>query len=230
MKNPIAISSKYNTIILVGVGGLLAVILVFVFLMRPAWSTLKQLGNEIPKEQQASNLSAADATSLDQAKKFFQDNQQAVETVNTAVPIQPEVPSILVTLESLAKQNGVFLTSFSPQQVGVQGQSGQSGAPGSGTAQLVNPPGVDSIEVTANFRGPYNSLMNFLYSLERNLRLVDVKTLTVNSSGGTLEGNISFKAYYKQVDGGPKPTISSGTASSSSSSSSPGSSSSSGSK
>lgn len=208
MKNPINISSKYNTIILVVLGGLLVVILILVFLMRPAWGTLKQLGNEIPKEQQARDLSQEDVKNLEKAKKFFQDEQQSVETVNTAVPIQPEVPSILVTLEALAKQSGVFLTSFSPQQVGTQTAAV---APTAGSNQLVNPPGVDSIEITANFRGPYNSLINFLYSLEGSLRLVDVKTITVNSSSGTVEGNISFRAYYKQVEGGPKPTVPTGT-------------------
>lgn len=205
MKNPVSIPKKYNTIVLTALSGVIAVILIGVFLMSPAWSELQKLGTEIPQEEQARDVSAEDIKNLESAQKFFEDNAQSVETVNVAVPIEPEVPAILAILEDLAKQNGVFLTSFSPQQFGTPGGSTASSATVQGQQQQANPPGVESIEITANFRGPYNSLINFLYSLERSLRLVDVKTITVTSSGGALEGSISFKAYYKPVEGGPKP-------------------------
>lgn len=207
MKNPINIPKKYNNMVLTILAGLVAVILIVAFLMRPAWSELQELGTEIPKEEQARDLTVEDIKNLESAKEFFENNAQSVETVNTAVPIEPEVPAILAILEDLAKDSGVFLTSFSPQQFGGQQAASTAAAPG----QQANPPGVESIEITANFRGPYNSLINFLYSLERSLRLVDVKTITVTSSGGALEGNISFKAYYKTVEGGPKPLTQSAT-------------------
>lgn len=207
MKNPIP--KKYNTIILTALAGLVAVILIAVFLMSPAWSELQKLGTEIPQEEQARDVSVEDIKNLESAQKFFGDNAQSVETVNTAVPIEPEVPAILAILEDLAKQNGVFLTSFSPQQFGGQANNAAAAPAAGGSNQQADPPGVNSVEVTANFRGPYTSLINFLYSLEHSLRLVDVKTITVTSTGGALEGNISFKAYYKVVDGGPKPTTSS---------------------
>ena len=206
MKLNLDLSGKYSTIILVSVGGVIAALLIGLFLIRPAWNSLKQLGEEIPQAQQARNLKKQDYQNLQKADKYFKDNSQTVEQVNAAVPISPQIPSILVTLEALAKQNGVFLTSFSPQQLGVQatGTSGTGAAAAGGTAQGANPAGVESVEVTANFNGPYPSLLNFLYNLERSLRIVDVKTITVTSTKGNLEGNISFKAYYVQADGGPK--------------------------
>ncbi len=212
MKKIFNLSGKYNTMIMVIVGGVLAVLLIALLLIRPAWDRLKQLGQEIPQAQQGRDLKQQDYDHLQQAQKFFKENSQTVEQVGTAVPISPEVPSILVTLETLAKQNGVFLTSFNPQQLDTQSQAatgnssgGAAGKAGS-ASQSVNPAGVDSVEVTANFSGPYPSLLNFLYNLERSLRIVDVKTITVTSTTGGLEGNITFKAYYVPVEGGPKPT------------------------
>lgn len=218
----INVSSKYNTMIIAIVACVLIVILIGALLIRPAWGDLQRLGAEIPKEQQARDLKKQDYENLKKAEGFFKENPQTVEQVNTAVPISPEVPSILVMLESLAKQNGVFLTSFSPQQLGTPGQTGGSSSSRSGSSSQVdqtNPPGTNSVEVTANFRGPYPSLLNFLYNLERNLRITDVKSLTVTSSAGALEGNITFKAYYVQVNGGPQPTGSEPTGSGSTSSS-----------
>ncbi len=201
----INVSSKYNTMIIAITVCVLAVIVIGAFLIRPAWSDLQRLGEEIPKEQQARDLKKQDYENLKKAEGFFKENPQTVEEVNTAVPIAPEVPSILVMLESLAKQNGVFLTSFSPQQVGVTGSTASKSSGSSQDADQANPAGTNSVEVTANFRGPYPSLLNFLYNLERNLRITDVKSLTVTSAAGALEGSITFKSYYVQVAGGPQP-------------------------
>ncbi|MEJ7662375.1 MAG: hypothetical protein WKG07_23810 [Hymenobacter sp.] len=39
--------------------------------------------------------------------------------------------------------------------------------------------------------------------MERSLRIVDVKTLNVNTtSASAIEGNITFRAYYKPGAGG----------------------------
>ncbi len=209
MKLEFNLSEKYNQMALIIAGGVVLEIIVVLLLVMPAWRSLQQLGTEIPQAQQQKDQREQDLANLQNAKSFFEENQQSVEEVNTAVPIEPEVPSILVILESLAKQNGVFLTSFSPQQAGTQQQAQPTAGaqPSAGQANLqAGPAGVDSVEITANFRGPYSSLINFLYSLERSLRLVDVKTLTVSSTSGVLEGNISFRAYYKKVEGGPQPT------------------------
>lgn len=208
MKKIFNLSGKYNTMIMVIVGGVVAVLVISLLLIRPAWSRLKQLGQEIPQAQQARDLKRQDYEHLQAAAKFFKENSQTVERVNATVPVAPEVPSILVTLETLAKQNGVFLTSFSPQQLDAKTQAaaGKSGSAGAGsTSQSVNPAGVESIEITANFSGPYPSLLSFLYNLERSLRIVDVKTITVTSTTGGLEGTITFRAYYVPAEGGPQP-------------------------
>lgn len=202
-KRPIiSLSGKYNTIAaIIGVALLLG-ILIILFLVRPAWAKLQDLGKQIPVEQQKRDLAKQDFENLQSAKQFFDDRADDVELVNTSLPIEPEVPSILLILEGLAIDSGVQLDGFTPQQLGVE----------SGVAeQQDRPAGVDSLEVTANFSGRYPQLISFLYSLERSLRLVDVKSINVNAVKGSSEdpvitGNISFTAYYKTVEGGPKPS------------------------
>lgn len=195
------LKNKYNAIAVIGGSGLIVAILIGAVLIRPAWGKLKTVGAEIPVEQQKRDQAEADSKNLEKAKEFFSKEQAAVEQINTAVPVQPSVPNILVILESLAKQNGVFLTSFAPQQISGQ-PGGSAQAPASGSAPVeAAPGGVNSIEITAQYRGSYTALINYFYSLERSLRIVDVKTLSVSSSqtGGAIEGNITFRAYYKSV-------------------------------
>lgn len=199
--------SKYNVIAAIIAGGLLATIILSFFLIRPAWGNLKKLGTEIPAEQVKRDKAQLDAQNLENARKFFNDKKDAVEAVNTAVPAQPAIPSILVVLEDLARQNNVFLTSFAPQQLGAAagaagGATGTAGDSAGAAGDSAGAANVNSVEITANYKGQYSSLINFFFSLERSLRLVDVKTLNVNSSqAGALDGSITFRAYYKTPDG-----------------------------
>lgn len=190
---------QYNTITMIVIGSVVAAVLIGVFLVGPSWNRVKALGAEVPAEELNRDRAKADATNLESAKKFFTEQKAAVDRVNTAVPIQPKVPNSLAILEGLAKQNGVLLTSFSPQ-LAAAGATAQAGVPES----AVIPGGADSLEINAQYSGSYTALVNFLYSLERSLRFVDVKTLSVTTSAtGQLEGALTFRTYYKQVEGGP---------------------------
>lgn len=199
---------KYNSIAAIIGGALLASVLIGLLLIRPAWGNLKTLGVEIPTEQAKRDKAKTDVQNLEGAKKFFTDQGEAVETINTVLPVEPSVPDILVILEDLARQNNVFVTSFSPQQIAATGGAAGTGAvapaPGAATAPATGTTGnASSVEITANYRGQYSSLISFFYSLERSLRIVDVKTLNVSTTTGTaVEGNITFRAYYRPVGGG----------------------------
>ncbi|MEX2209899.1 MAG: type 4a pilus biogenesis protein PilO [Patescibacteria group bacterium] len=191
------VSSRYNVIAALVAGGLLGVILIVSLLVAPAWNRLQELGREVPVEQQKRDQAEQDLKNLKDAKQFFEEQATDVERVNLALPVRPEVPTILAILESLAVDAGVYLDGFTPQQLGTA-EVAAAGAP-----TEVAPGGVDSLEVTANFSGTYPALLNFLYSLERSLRIVDVKVINVSAveDTGAITGSISFRTYYKTVEG-----------------------------
>lgn len=207
MAAPFNLKGKYNAIAAIILGTLLASILLIALLITPAWSKLKKLGNEIPAKQSENESVKLDLSSLEKAKDFFQKYGDTVEKVNTAVPLQPEVPSILLILDSLAKQDGVSLTSFAPQQIGTAPTGGtSSAAPGAAAAAPTG--GAQSVEITAVYSGRSSDLLRYFYDLERSLRVVDVKSLTISTTRSTddpnnpvIEGNITFRAYYKPAEG-----------------------------
>ncbi|MDP9212005.1 MAG: type 4a pilus biogenesis protein PilO [bacterium] len=194
------VSSRYNVIAAIVAGGLLGVILIVSLLVVPAWNRLQELGREVPVEQQKRDQAEQDLENLKDAKQFFEEQATDVERVNLALPVRPEVPTLLAILESLAIDSGVYLDGFTPQQLGAAEAAAQAQAEPTADAA---PGGVDSLEVTANFSGTYSSLLNFLYSLERSLRIVDVKVINVSAveDTGAITGSISFRTYYKTVEG-----------------------------
>lgn len=210
MSSVFSLQGKYNSIAAIIGGAILASLLISLLLIRPAWAKLGQLGREIPVENQKRDDLKNQLVGLQKAKDYFAGHQNDVDQVNIAVPVDPQIPQVLVVLADLAKQNQVRLTSFVPQQTAATssqaGTAGAAAAPGT-TGAAAAPTGAaapQSVEITANFQGSYGSLIGFFYTLEKSLRLVDVKTITVTGGGqstSTMTGSITFKAYYKSVAG-----------------------------
>lgn len=192
MKTPFSLASKYNTLAALLGGLVLGTILINVILIGPAGKSLKETNQKLPEARAQNAQAVADLKALEGIKNFFNDRgrREEVARVSTAVPIQAEVPSILALLESLSKAKNVQLTSFSPQQV-------------SPTAATAPTPGAaNSIEITANYKGEYTNLIAFFFELENSLRIVDVKSLGVQSSrDNAIEGALTFRAYYKPIPG-----------------------------
>lgn len=205
MKSPFNLKGSYNSIFGLIVGTIIATVLIGYFLIQPSWKGLQTVNAELPTEQAKEAQVKADQESLNKAKDFFQNQRDDAEKVATAVPTQPNIPAILSILESLSRSNNVFLTSFAPQQVptGAAGTGAGAGA-AANRSDAGTPSGVNSVEITANYRGEYASLINFFFALENSLRIVDVKSLNVNSNKQAgIEGNITFRAYYKSVTATP---------------------------
>jgi hypothetical protein len=198
---------RYNIIAFAIILGLVGTIAISALLIAPAWKKLGKLGTEIATVQGTADAAKATKENMENGKKFLQNSRDIVDRVNVAIPSESKVPAILVMLDDYAKRNGVQLSSFQPAQV-LGTATGQSGStPGASEA------GQSSIEVTADYSGRYSSLINFFYTLENSLRLVDVKGFSISSggttnnaanlssgSGDTLTGKISFRAYYMPVD------------------------------
>lgn len=214
MNSPFSLTSKYNTIAAIVAGTILASIVISFLLIRPAWSRLGQLGREIPTENQKRDDLKIELDSLQKAKTYFSGHGNDVEQVNIAVPTDPQIPEVLLIIEDLAKQNSVRLTSFVPQNlVATSAQTGSAGGNQTGTVSTggINPGGTQAVEVTANFEGSYASLINFFYTVEKSLRIIDVKNITVANGGqaggqqgsqsnvNVMSGSMTFKAYYKAV-------------------------------
>ena len=187
--------NKYNFIAVVVLGGLLASLAIGILLIRPAWSSLREVGREIPEEQVKQQQAELDRDRLKSASEFFAKSGDDVKAVNTAVPTQGQVAQVLVVLERLAQTNGVVLTSFVPQQR--PATSSVPGAPAPTTNAL------EPVEITAQYEGEYESLLSFFYNLERSQRVVDVKSFSTatETNSRRLKGNITFTVYYQGVEG-----------------------------
>jgi len=124
-----------------------------------------------------------------------------LEVLQTALPVNDEVPALIMQLEKIAKQSGM-----SVQHLGF-GQSGGSTKPSSDSdvTSEESRGGVETISLTVVIDGSYPSLQTFFRNLERASRVINVTNFRFSSAqkkggeeggGSGLSVTLGAEAFY----------------------------------
>jgi len=150
-----------------------------IFLVIPKYSELQILRAKV-SEKRAEFLQRKEYFShLEQLSKELEKHQEALSKIDTALPEQPNLPSLLEFLQKACSENGLLLKSV-------------------GSFDNFNPKRGQKIKtVQFNFEvsGTFDDFMNFLSTLEKSARLIEVSSISFNLPK---EGDIfSFKVKVR---------------------------------
>lgn len=110
-------------------------------------------------------------------EKYNAFDATSLASVNTMLPTNPQNVKLILELDALASQYGMVLqnvkiedpaTNQSQTQANRAGQSGQN-------------PDVGTLKIAFSATGPYNGLSNFLRSIEKSLRIIDVRKVAFSA-------------------------------------------------
>jgi len=109
-----------------------------------------------------------------------------INKLNLVVPNKENSDEIIVNLEAMAKENGIFLDS-----VAFQSRASQSSA----SADLGK---VNILQISLNASGSYEAFRNFVKALENNLRIMDIKLVKFGQQEqqGDFKINLGIDTYY----------------------------------
>lgn len=162
---------------------LLLDILIVFFLIWPQYRSLvSELGNlrDLEERYRGDVKIAKDLMSL--AKKSYETEAELQKTV-IQLPEGDDIASLMSEVNVLMADSGLELTSISPEL----------------PTKLEN---YYNINITANMKGTYFSLLDFLYKLENMPRIIRVKQIIISSGeSGFPELNITvkFSSYFKPI-------------------------------
>jgi type IV pilus assembly protein PilO len=188
--------SERNILIL----GLLVIVLLVVgyyfLLMSPLLNTLDARAQErSDKEAQLANLQQ-EVAQLEAIKRNAPETERQLLELSKRIPTQPEIPTLVVQIEEVAKAAGVTQLSIEPGTPGPP--------PGGGDFSVV--------PITMSFEGTYEELQDFLLRTRNLARLVTVNGVTyeeVESTTGTtvqegiekpLQVEIEAEVYFQPED------------------------------
>jgi len=123
---------------------------------------------------------------LESASKKLEALKNAKSTLSTlgditdkmlvAVPKDPDIPDLISELEAITVRNRSYIPSV---EVSPADESNKS------------------VEVAFSVTGGFADLHNFISSLEDDVRFINIKSLTISSSGSAMTLSVSLNAYYR---------------------------------
>lgn len=148
---------------------ILTSVLILFFFTMPVFNKIKNLRSIIKTKQ-------TEFQNQQERLRSFEEFQKTngFEKLNQILPNQPEIPELMMQLETMASQNNLILKTinFTEAQNEITGQ--------------------------ITLAGSYQDLKNYLQALENNLRLIDVINLNFRAAKeeSVYDFNLTLKAYY----------------------------------
>lgn len=167
-----------------GLAGL-AVILLFVMAL-PAWESISDLQAEIETRQDTLDQKTALVKKITDWKKETIDNESNLDKLAVILPQDKKTQDIVVGLEDIAKTAGIQMKTL---RTGSVSQTGGTSA------------GYQLLQVEVSGSGQYKAIVDFIRTLEKNLRIFDVQQITISTdtsaaSSGGLNLQAKLYAYY----------------------------------
>jgi Tfp pilus assembly protein PilO len=192
--------------------GIIAALLWFV---QPTYSEIKNLTQEIKTKEETLEKKQKLVIDIERLVNQYEDIEGRVSKVFYALPNKAEIPNVLVQLEALASENGMIFESsnFSKAQQSVQSKitsdSENNTASSSETADQQNSiEQIRSVSIDVSLIGSYENFKNYLRSLENNIRIMDITSISFSSSSDSSESSeertsdifsysVQLKVYYQ---------------------------------
>jgi len=153
--------------ILIGVAALLAIVLVWYFVLyAPLGDDLDSAQAQKTEEQKKTDSLQADLARLQGQKENGAQQQALLRKLDAAVPEQPDLAEFIIQANEIADQSGISFLSIAPTP------------PAAGTG------GASVIALTISIQGSFFQLQDYLRLLEKLERLVIVDSVTIAASSG----------------------------------------------
>lgn len=117
-------------------------------------------------------------------------SQSEMEKIKKVTPSSPEPMSFIVEIDEIASQNGLTMKNIEIKERTEEESLSDGAVP-------IN--GAKTMAFTARLNGTYESFINFLKDLEKDLRIVDVSSVKfVPSSSGNFDFSLEAAAYWTE--------------------------------
>lgn len=190
------------------VGALVFVILALVLffdLVQPEYGNMEALKGQAVGQKA---FLASETTAVAQAQQLiseYQSQSQGEQNAALAMPTGADIAGALAQAYGIAQANNIVIQTISVSTPTLEAPA----TPTDGTtlSDLVKPLGTLTLQITA--AGSYESLQGFLSGLETNIRIFDLKGISIQPAAGAASGKgvpitqdlftyaLSFAVYYQ---------------------------------
>lgn len=181
---------------------ILAFIAILLLLDLPLYNKITSLREEIKKYEEFLKEKEEILVKVNQLKQVYDSRKSEMNRVFYVLPIEKDLPNLIVQFEALASENGLILEkiNFIKQQTTTRRVAAEDAE--LGAAETLEPQkDYKTLEVSLSLSGNYQSFQSFLEALELNIRLMDIKSISFKTqkteAGAGFTFDINLQVYYQ---------------------------------
>jgi hypothetical protein len=129
----------------------------------------------------------------------YQSQAASDQPINIALPVGPHLADAIAQIYGIANANSVGITNMAIASELAPAPASAAGVAGAAsTGEIVKP--IGGITFTLGVSGSYENFENFIAMLETNMRIFDVKQISIQPSGAVGKGSSDFFNYGLTVE------------------------------
>lgn len=189
-------------------------IIVLLFII-PMIDTVSAVGVQLSEAQARIDQINSLSEKIKNLNDKYNQNSEEIKKLMAVLPNEEEMPDLLVQLETLAGTSGLVMESvsfteaqqkanFVAPQINAEDDSSvaanTTGSQNTQTSRATKPSSYKTSQVTLRLTGGYEAFKNYLVSVEKNERLMDVISLALSAPGqqsGNFSYSLSINVYYQ---------------------------------
>lgn len=186
-------STKRIISILISVSLMIAIVVIFVKFIKPAYAELQNLRGEI---QTRAVLLEDQTKAVSQVQNLIsqlqeQNISQFQEQISLVLPLNESVPQALSQYQTIAQANGLNVQSAGLNYLAIK--------PSAANINLAK--GIGTIRFKLKLLGSYEAIRTFIQAIETNVRLTDLVSFKISRAGQTKQNlylnEVVVDAYYQ---------------------------------
>ncbi len=165
-------------------------VVIYALFIRPEYDNVQRLRSEVASRAQAVEQQKDVVKQIQRLLQEYQGVARLQETLSLALPQESGVAEALNQLNGAAQIGGLAIQSAGVQSLAIRPSS----------APIKSAKGIGTLRFNAKISGDYDQIKRFLQMLETNIRLMDVKSLKIESGVDPTQKSVQKYLYNITVD------------------------------
>jgi type IV pilus assembly protein PilO len=153
-----------------------------IFFVMPKNEDLNLLRQNIQEKRAELQSKESYLATLTQLSQKLHEYKDSLDKIDSAIPDSPELPALFSFLQRAASQSGLILTKLDMTSAPVKSSS---------KSEI----GVNEIRLNLILSGSYSAFKNFLYTLEKSSRLIEVESFVLTAEEKQVNVKIQLKVH-----------------------------------
>ncbi len=175
-------------------------LLIFLLIL-PSYKKMEDINNKIISSEETLEEEQEILNNLKEIREEYQQVKDDMEKINMVLPQGEEIPELLVQLEAMVLDAGLFCESIKP--ISTEEEVGSTTEEFQDQKEAKKIVSYRPLDISVELSGNYKSFKKYIDNLEKNIRITNITSITIDKpdseEGGEnlFDFTLELKTYYQ---------------------------------